>query len=174
MSVWLGLPWWRHSRAVDEQLRNEMNQLWMKRAQWGLAWPAKQFHKSNKLNDFEFNLWLICWSCLCFDLIKINIITVNKGLLFIKYVNAISITFRIIKRFNFIYRILVLLKYSWTEWNEFAFCFSLESKKWKANEWQWSGFRPKKSKLFFTHAPYGSHACLFFFFIPFKRRKKPS
>eukprot|EP00493_Phyllostaurus_siculus_P020695 UN21020 len=39
------------------------------------------------------------------------IITVNKGLLFIKYVNAISITFRIIKRFNFIYRILVLLKY---------------------------------------------------------------
>ena len=45
------------------------------------------------------------------ELIKINIITVNKGLLFIKYVNAISITFRIIKRFNFIYRILVLLKY---------------------------------------------------------------
>ena len=40
-----------------------------------------------------------------------DIITVNKGLLFIKYVNAISITFRIIKRFNFIYRILVLLKY---------------------------------------------------------------
>ena len=40
-----------------------------------------------------------------------DIITVNKGLLFIKYVNAISITFRIIKRFNFIYRILVPLKY---------------------------------------------------------------
>ena len=50
------------------------------------------------------------WSWLVF-VDWLNIITVNKGLLFIKYVNAISITFRIIKRFNFIYRILVLLKY---------------------------------------------------------------
>ena len=75
-----------------------------------LSATANQSHPAinNKRNLISFIFWfawvdlLVSWK---------NIITVNKGLLFIKYVNAISITFRIIKRFNFIYRILVLLKY---------------------------------------------------------------
>ena len=92
------LSWWR----------NELS-LWME------PLTPPQFINSNhpstsfKSKTFDLICWwseLLCWLNYCGD-----IITVNKGLLFIKYVNAISITFRIIKRFNFIYRILVLLKY---------------------------------------------------------------
>ena len=105
---WLGEKTYNH---LLRNLKSETLQ-WRRQAKWNSFHPFNQSQNKNKINLFFFLIDFIEWNFISFDGINLkDIITVNKGLLFIKYVNAISITFRIIKRFNFIYRILVLLKY---------------------------------------------------------------
>ena len=115
MSDWMR---WNESglgeKTYNHLLRNLKSETlqWRRQAKWNSFHPFNQSQNKNKINLFFFLIDFIEWNFISFDGINLkDIITVNKGLLFIKYVNAISITFRIIKRFNFIYRILVLLKY---------------------------------------------------------------